>query len=527
MRSPSYRSGIAGCVPPWSDSDLRIKIRGAQTYGTEPIGGRLNKVRAPVRSIRLAHSRDTLARNADPAEPHLGTAVGEFPHSDTGNAEYFAGRCGDRIRFDHRRQLWLVWDDHRWKPDATGGVYRLVKESVRARGREAADYSDTSQRTAGIKYALASENRPKLEACLALARNEYPLADDGERWDEHSWLVGCPNGVLDLRTGELRDGRPDDRITMCTGTPFVPDAKATRWERFMREIFQDDSELVSFVHRAVGYSLTGETSDQSFFMAYGSGSNGKSTFQRMVSVAFGDYAANTPFSTLEMSRQASIPNDVAALVNRRFVTASETNESTRLNEARLKSLSGCDPMSARFMRGEWFTFTPVLKLWVSVNHRPTVRDDSHGFWRRVRLIPFERQFSKDDTLVPTLTQELPGILAWVVRGALAWQREGLAPPRAVAAATQDYQEDSDVLQEFLDAACVLGPAATHTVGSTPLHKAYLSWAERERLSGRDKLNRNDFYARIKKRFGGPAHDKTGNSYSGLRLRDDLFDMAGR
>jgi putative DNA primase/helicase len=165
-----------------------------------------------------------------------------------------------------------------------------------------------------------------------------------------------------------------------------------------------------------------------------------------------------PFSTIELNQRSAIPNDVAALVGRRFVTASETNDGTRLNEGRVKALTGCDPITARFLHGEFFTFRPVAKFWLTVNHRPVVRDDSFEFWRRIRVIPFSQRFDVDRTLMPALHEERPGILASAVRGALAWQAQGLQPPESVLTATQGYQTESDPLGAFLAEACTVEPA---------------------------------------------------------------------
>jgi putative DNA primase/helicase len=248
------------------------------------------------------------------------------------------------------------------------------------------------------------------------------------------WLFGVENGVIDLRTGSLRAGRQKDFITMHSDLPFDASAKAERWEQFLREIFDGNEEVIDFVQRAVGYSLTGLTSEQCFFACWGAGSNGKTTFLEMLRQVLGSYAYNAPFSMLELTARGSIPNDVAALVNRRLVTGSETNELSRWNEQRVKVLTGCDDITARFLYNEFFTFTPIAKFWLAFNHKPIVDDASHGFWRRVRLIPFLHRFegaAADQDLMKKLRAESPGILAWAVRGCLKWQQEGLGIPEIV------------------------------------------------------------------------------------------------
>ncbi len=338
------------------------------------------------------------------------------------------------------------------------------------------------------------------------------LTDAGERWDADPWLMGVVNGVVDLRTGRLRPGRRDDHITMSTAVPFDPDQPCPRWERFVAEIFAADAAQIDYVQQAAGYSLTGDTSEQCLFLQDGTGANGKGTFSNTLAETLGAYAYTMPFSTIELNQRSAIPNDVAALVSRRFVTASETNDGTRLNESRVKALTGCDPITARFLHGEFFTFRPVAKFWLAVNHRPVVRDDSFGFWRRMRVIPFSQRFEVDRTLTPALHEERPGILAWAVRGALAWQAHGLQPPASVLAATQGYQTDSDPLGAFLAEACELEPAAQ--VGAQALYDHYREWAVSHGLSDKERLGAVAFGRKASERFTR-SHTMAGKVYLGV------------
>jgi putative DNA primase/helicase len=230
----------------------------------------------------------------------------------------------------------------------------------------------------------------------------------------------------------------------------------------------------------------------------------------------GDYAYNMPFSTIEMRDRPSIPNDLAALRGRRFVTASETNDGTRLNESRVKALTGCDPVTARFLHGEWFTFEPVGKFWLSVNHKPVVRDDSHGFWRRIRLVPFTQRFDVNPDLERELALEWPGILRWCVEGCLAWQREGLKPPAAIAQATEDYAAESDVLAMFLDEACEITPDAQ--VRASDLYVHYTRWADTHGLK-RERLSGTSFGRKVSERFK-KERDRGGHVYLGIARRGD-------
>ncbi len=466
-----------------------------------------------------------LARQGRTTPKRAPDGVG-FGRTDAGNGEYFARLYGDRLRYDHRRGRWLVWAGHWWRDDETRSVRRLAKEAARQRYGGATEIADLRERADEARFAIGSENRQRIEAMLVAAQTEPPLADAGDRWDVDPWLLGVANGVVDLRTGTLRAGLPDDRITRHSDIAFNPDALCPRWRQFLDEVFAVDEELVGYIARAVGYSLTGHTSEQCLFTCYGTGSNGKSVFLATIRAVAGTYAANTPFSTFELRTRSSIPNDLAALAGARLVTASETAEDSRLNESRLKALTGGDPITARFLHAEFFTFHPIAKFWLAVNHKPTVTDDSYGFWRRVRLIPFVRQFraDADPSLLDTLAAELPGILSWAVRGALAWQDRGLQPPGAVAAATETYRAESDPLAEFVERECVLGEGLV--VNATDALRAYRAWAQEAGLTDREALNATRFGTRMKTRFGG-VHRKTGNVYLGVGLRVPDHAEAGR
>ena len=445
--------------------------------------------------------------------------------TDAGNGEHFARLYADLIRYDHRRNSWLLWHEHWWSPDDRGAVRRLAKEAARDRYQAAVEIEDLGARASEARFAVASENRGRIDAMLLAARSEPPIADAGRHWNADPWLLGVENGVVDLRTGVLRAGHPADRMTLHTAIAFEPDTSCPRWEQFLDEVFGSDAELIAFITRAVGYSLTGDTREQCLFTCHGSGSNGKSTFLGVLRTLAGEYGTNTPFSTFELHSRSAIPNDLAALADRRLVTAAETAEGTRLNEARMKALTGGDEVTARFLRREFFTFRPVAKFWLAVNHKPRVTDDSHGFWRRVRLIPFLRRFTDDgdQDLPAKLEAELPGILAWAVRGALAWQTDGLRPPPAVASATESYRVESDPLADFLDASCIEG--AGLEVGAAHAFRAYQSWADEQGLSIRERLTSTAFGTRLADRYQ-KRRTKSGRVYTGVGLISDHPGFSG-
>jgi putative DNA primase/helicase len=461
---------------------------------------------APERLRRAAHDR---------------LAAGHL--TDTWLAELFAEMYGDRLRHDHRRATWLRYDPPIWRRDVDGGIYRYAREFVRQLQQDAASLPAGTRRTDLLKFALKAEGKSEIERFLGLARNYEPITDAGRGWDADPLLLAVPNGVVDLRTGQLRPGHAADRLTLMAAVPYAVDATAPRFMQFLEEVFDGDQEEIAFVHRFVGYCITGETKEQVLGIFYGTGANGKSTLINVLRAVLGDYAHNLPFSAIELKARSSIPNDIAGLEAKRFVTASETNDGTRLNEARVKMLTGSDPVSARFMYAELFTFRPVAKFILAVNHKPTVQDDSVGFWRRIRLVPFTRSFqgrAREDGLEERLIAEGPGILRWAVEGCLAWQADGLGNPAAVKNATQEYQADSDPLAEFLDEVCEGDETATTRAGE--LHEAYAKWCDRRRLSKFDRLSAKDFGRRMADRF---VRRKlmTGWVYEGVRvLTNRLF-----
>jgi putative DNA primase/helicase len=438
-------------------------------------------------------------------------AADTFPLTEAGDAEFFASAFGDVIRYDHRLGRWLLFNGHVWAPQTDGEVPRLTLEAMRARQRASVGIKDR------LQWAAKGESRSRLGNLLAIAQTTTPIADAGEHWDEDPMLLGVANGILDLRTGTLRDGRPDDRITMRCAVAFDPAATWPAWERFLIEVF-DDEDVIRYVQRACGYSLTGDCREECLFFCWGVGANGKGTLMNTLAWTLGDYADDLPFSALELhDRRSGISNDIAKLVSKRYVTASESGETTRLNEARVKALTGRDPITARFLHHEFFTFQPVAKFWLATNKKPIVRDDSQGFWRRLHLIPFSRTFERPDkTLKDRLRAEAPGILSWVVKGCLEWQRDGLNPPELVLKATDEYRRESDSLTPFYESCCVIDPRAR--VQASTLFARYQRWCSETRVWPEQQLNQTAFGKQVRSRFA--VEEKRWTFYVGIGIRDD-------
>ncbi len=418
----------------------------------------------------------------------------EFKLTDLGNSERFVSRHGNDVLYCYAWGCWLVWTGNRWQKDEGGKIQRLAKATVRSMYREASECEDEKERKALADHAKRSEAEARIRAMLELAKSEQPVSTDD--LDARPWYLNVENGTIDLRTGQLRSHRQSDLITKLTPVRYDPEAAAPMWEAFLEQILPDE-DVRAFVQRAVGYSATGDTSEQCMFINHGGGANGKSTFQETIAAALGDYAMRAPTEMLLAKRTSGVPNDIARLKGARFVVASETEEGRRLAESLIKDLTGQDTITARFMRQEWFDFKPTHKLWLSTNHRPEIRGTDAAIWRRIRLVPWTVTIppeEQDKRLASKLRDELPGVLAWIVRGCLEWQSIGLQPPDEVRRATGRYRAEMDVLAAFIDEECIVADNASATAKA--LYSAYTAWCEE---NGERPESQRRFGSRLKDR----------------------------
>jgi len=369
----------------------------------------------------------------------------------------------------------LTDDGIKWAADDK--ITLKMLETVRRRGRQAmTELADLESRKSAVKWSLSSESKMKLAASLSIA--ESMLFQKINSFDRDPLLLCCANGVVDLRTGDLRVSKKDDYLRKTTNVVYDLKARCDRFIQFLNEIFDGNGDLIDFIQKAVGYSLTGLTSEQVIFILFGTGANGKSVFLNLLEFLFADYGLTTPASTFKDTPYDGIPNDVARMAQVRMVKSVEVKEGTRLNEERIKALTGGDRVTARFLHHEFFDFTPICKFWLAVNHKPVIVGTDEAIWRRIRLIPFEVFFpekSRDPILLEKLKTELPGILNWAIEGCLRWQAEGLSPVGKVKDATSAYREESDLIGQFL------GERTIRDVGAKTLfseiYAAYETWCQ--------------------------------------------------
>jgi putative DNA primase/helicase len=448
--------------------------------------------------------------------PTVSTANGAssgvvFPLTDLGNAERLAVQHGYELRYVPGLG-WHAWDGCRFRRDDDGEVMRRAKFSARSILAEAQHVEDAKRRAEIARWAITSETEPKLRAAVSLARSERVFIAHADELDADPYLLNVENGTIDLRTGELRACEPADLITRSTAVPYDPDAECPRWQRFLDEVFAGSDELVAFMHRLIGYCLTGETREEVLTILHGFGCNGKSTLLAVLKRLLGEHAVTASFDTFMRARSDRAPrNDLARLHRARLVTAAESGEGGKLDEATVKEITGGDVIAARFLYGEHFEFTPQFKLVLVTNHRPRVDGADDALWRRLRLVPFEQSFEgrEDRQLAGTLDAELPGILAWAVQGCLAWQAWGLGQPAAVTQATNEYRQAEDHLGAFLDERCVLD-------GEIEPDKLRHAYADYCREIGERPLAPNILGKHLNRR--GISRHKRSGTYRGVRLK---------
>lgn len=469
-----------------------------------------------IEAVRM-RARRRSPRTATPADA---PDVGEHP-TDLGNARRLVARYGADLRYCHPWKRWLAWDDRRLAPDVTGRVVQLAKETALGIYDEAKAASDEKVKLALAQHAARSEGERRLAAMIVLAQSEPTIPVVPGQLDTDPWLLNVSNGTLDFRTGDLRPHRREDLLTKLAPVTYDPEARCPTWEAFLDRLFGATPEVAAFLQRFCGYALTGSIHEHVLVIAHGPGANGKTTFARTLRAMLGDYAAVTSAETFLLRRGDNIPSDLAALRGARLVVASEIESGRRLAESLVKAASGGDPLTARHLFSEWFTFQPEFKLLLMTNHRPVIRGTDLAMWRRIRLVPFTTVIPPDEQdrdLPEKLLGELPGVLAWAVRGCRTWQAEGLGLPDVVRGATEAYRAEQDTLAAFLEE-CVIREEGARVTAAI-LYHVYRGWCEQNRERADSKkafgllLSEHGFRSVREGHSGGRA-------WEGLRLRDGL------
>jgi putative DNA primase/helicase len=426
-------------------------------------------------------------------------------YSEDALARQFTEQYQSTFRYTAQWSRWSRWEGFRWKRDTTLSVY----DRARAICRKAASRCENerlSQRLASAQTVAAIER---------LARADQVHAMTPQQWDGDSWALNTPRGIVDLRTGRLGPSRPLAYCSMMTAAG--PGGTCPRWLAFLDRVTSGDEALQAFIQRMCGYALTGETSEHALFFLYGTGANGKSVFLSTISGVMGDYARTAPIDTFVERRLSSHPTELASLQGARLVTAVETEEGRRWNESRIKTLTGGDRISARYMRGDFFEFTPAFKLMIAGNHRPALRTVDEAMQRRFRMLPFTTtipEAERDPKLAEDLRKEWPGILKWVIAGCVEWYASGLRTPSTVAEASKAYLQAEDTLQQWIDDRCELRPSAW-----TATATLFADWHKFSETAGEVPGSQKRFTEKLGNRGFQVQRTMTARGFAGISLRE--------
>jgi putative DNA primase/helicase len=395
----------------------------------------------------------------------LNKALEDSPLSEDALALRFSERHTDNLRYVAAKDQWYEWDGTRWKPEKTMLVYDLIRAGVR---EDFASYSNGKPPEKGLTARTVS-------AIHWLARSDRRQAATVEQFDADPWLLTVEGATTDLRQGTSYDPDPADFITKKTACAIAPvGTPHPIWTKFLDRIFAGNNDLIGFVQRYIGYCLTGDTSEHRFVFGYGTGANGKGTLVNTIAQILADYSCIADVGTFLAANHERHPTDIAKLHGARFVIAQETEKGRKWDEVKIKSMTGGDKMTARFMRQDFFDFQPTFKLFITGNNKPQLENVDEAMRRRLLMVPFAVQIppdERDPDLPKKLEAEWPAILRWCVDGCLAWQEIGLQPPEVVTKATDEYFSDQDVVRQWLSE-CTKNDMPT---AFTPVAELYASW----------------------------------------------------
>lgn len=405
-----------------------------------------------------------------------------YSFDDMGNADRLFDYFGGFLRYCYVDKRWFYYDKRKWVTDRDGEIEKAAEKAIQMMDAEGKLYTtpqegeNAQQYKDFTKWRKTSRSNKSKKAMIAELQHKVPILP--EDMDRDKYLLNVMNGFYNLETGRLSEHDPDRMMTKLVPIEYDPEATCPTWLEFLSTVFSGDADLIRYTQKAVGYSLSGDTSEQCVFFLYGTGSNGKSTFLSTVRLLCGDYAVNIQPETIMVKPTSGggANSDIARLKAARLVTSVEPNEGMRLNEGLIKQLSGEDPVTARKLYGDEFEFMPEFKLWMATNHKPIIRGTDTGIWRRVHMIPFTvciPDEKKDRHLGGKLRKELPGILAWAIDGYQLYKREGLKMPQAVYAAVAEYRHEMDTISQFIEECTVKGGE----ISASSLYAAYKLWAK--------------------------------------------------
>ena len=406
-----------------------------------------------------------------------------FRATDGGNADRLVAFIGTTTKYCPDTGHWLTWGGKRWVADEDGEMMRRARATVGKMFSDAVAQFDSQKRDALLKHAKASEAKSRLDAMIAIAASDASIVVRRQELDANPMLLNCSNGTLNLATGNLQPYDPADLITHLSPVNYDREARSDLFYRFLTTVTNGDAPLQNFLQRIAGYSLTGDASEEVLVFLHGPSATGKSTFVEAIKAVLGDHAKTADFEAFVKKREAGIRNDLARLAGARVVVSNEVDEGKALAESVIKTVTGGDVISARFLHKEFFEYAPTFKLWLVANYAPAVNPSDEAMWRRILRVPFECVIPEEDRdpevkrLLRKDPDTMSAVLAWAARGCREWLRDGLAIPECVRQASRAYRASMNPLKDYVEAMCVLHPAAS--VATSVLYQDYSHWCEAE------------------------------------------------
>ena len=427
--------------------------------------------------------------------------------TDIGNAEYLAKQMDGSYHYSLTDGEWYCWSGKCWEAKSVNRVFKLAKETLRFMKQTATEEANE----AGIRWAERSEHIQRIKAMVELSQYEDGIPIQLTDFDNHPYLFNVANGTIDLTDGRLYPHNKDQMLLKTSPVIYNSCATCDKWEQTLFDIFDYDFELIDYVQRAIGYSLTSDTREQALFFLHGSGSNGKSKVVNILHALLGPYAKHLHSHTLMYSSGSSNntkDSDIARMVGARLITAVESHQGKAWDEELVKQITGDDAyITARFLRHNTFEFRPTWKTWFSSNYYPDVKSIKDvSIWRRLKVIGFKRQFlgkDRDEYLENKLMAELSGILNWALQGCKEWLDHGLGEmPKSMQQEIEKYKKDVDIVGPFVDDMCVVHPKMQIGVGE--LYDIYERWGKSNAIPVTSKI---DFGKKITE-IEGVSQDRT-------------------
>ena len=454
-----------------------------------------------------------------------------YPCTDLGNMQRFIDQHRDYTRCTPSG-TWLKWTGQRWKQVTQADIFNLARETVHTIEEEVARAVSHAEASELRRWALSSQSEAKIRSMISMSGKHADIQVKLSDFDRDKTKINCLNGIIDLTSGQLLPRSADNYVSKIIKTEYNPYAKAPRFESFIKQIFGGDQELVGWVQRALGYTLTGSRDEQLLFTALGTGANGKSTLIEVVARLLNDYATTVSFNTFIIGKSSDVRSmeAIGKLKGMRLALASEADSTRKFREDLIKQMTGDAVLQGAKLHGESFTFTPQFTLWFLVNQLPFVRDGSHGFWRRVKIIPFNQRFDdheRDNRLPERLWQEREGILAWLVKGSVGYHKAlaaggstGLGPCKVIDNEVDQYRYDNDLPSRFLDE-CTRRQKGTR-VGARELFEHYRNWCQH--LGENDMITEAIFSKRMQERDLTKTRSNVGMVYKDVvTVNNNHFD----